>query len=134
MSSLVEEMQAYYARRAPIYDHSMGYDDPAKVALLAPVVESLQRQLTGRRVLEIACGPGFWTEHVSRVAASLTATDYNESTLAEARRKPLDWDKVRLVVADAYDLSRVEGEFDAAFAIDWLAHVPRSRLRQFLDG
>ena len=33
-AAIVEEMQMYYARRAPVYDASMGYDDPAKVAVL----------------------------------------------------------------------------------------------------
>jgi len=134
MPSLVEEMQAYYARRAPAYDASMGYDDPATIESLTPVVAAITRQVSARTVLEVACGPGFWTQFVSEVARAVTATDYNESTLAEARRKPLDWEKVRLLVADAYDLSDVPGDHDAALAVDWLAHVPRSRLHPFLEG
>ena len=35
--------------------------------------------------------------------------------------------------ADAYDLSHIENEFDAAMAIDWLSHVPKSRMGQFLE-
>src|SRR5205085_5147602 len=52
MSSLVEEMQVYYARRASMYDASMGYDNPERVASLAPMISSLARQLAGRNVLE----------------------------------------------------------------------------------
>jgi ubiquinone/menaquinone biosynthesis C-methylase UbiE len=89
MPSLVEVMQAYYARRAPVYDASMGYDDPATIESLTPVVSAITHQLSARTVLEVACGPGFWTQFVSEVATTVTATDYNESTLAEARRKPL---------------------------------------------
>lgn len=132
-AAIVDEMQTYYARRAPVYDASMGYDDPAKVALLSGVIGSLQRQFKGRTVLELACGPGFWTQLVSEVALAITATDYNESTLAQARLKGLAAN-VALRVADAYDLSTVPGTFDGAFAVDWFAHVPRSRLREFLDG
>ena len=132
-AAIVEEMQMYYARRAPVYDASMGYDDPAKVALLGGVIGSLQRQLEGRTVLEVACGPGFWTQFVSQVAVAITATDYNESTLAEARLKGLP-SHVALRVADAYDLSSVSGTFDGALAGDWFAHVPKSRVRGFLDG
>jgi SAM-dependent methyltransferase len=133
-AAIVEEMQTYYARRAPVYDASMGYDDPAKVALLGRVIESLRRQLAGRTVLELACGPGFWTQFVSEVATAITATDYNESTLAQARLKGLGPDKVSWRVADAYDLSSVTGTFDGGFAGDWFAHVPRSRVTGFLDG
>lgn len=134
MPSLVDEMQAYYARRAPVYDASMGYDDPEKVARLQPVADSLRRQMKDRTVLEIACGPGFWTQIVSEVATAVTATDYNESVLAEARKKPLDWRKVSLLVADAYDLSAVTGAYHGAFAVDWLAHVPKPRFHEFLEG
>jgi SAM-dependent methyltransferase len=132
--SIVEEMQAYYGRRAPWYDESMRYDDPAFVAGLEPVIDLICRQLAHRSVVEIACGPGFWTRAVSAVAATITATDYNQSTLAEARRKPLDWGRVSLAAADAYRLPLAPASHDAAFAVDWLAHVPKSRLRDFLEG
>jgi len=41
---------------------------------------------------------------------------------------------VTLLAADAYDLPGVPGAFDAAIAMFWLSHVPRARLRVFLDG
>lgn len=132
--SIVEEMQAYYGRRAPIYDESMGYTDPAAVERLARVTEALTKQLVGRTLLEIACGPGFWTQAFSAVAATITALDYNRSTLTEARRKTLDWARVSLLAGDAYRLPFSTGAFDGAVAIDWLAHVPKSRLAQFLEG
>ena len=48
--------------------------------------------------------------------------------------KNLPSDLVSLQQADAYDLSHIEGEFDAAMAIDWFSHVPKSRMDQFLEG
>jgi ubiquinone/menaquinone biosynthesis C-methylase UbiE len=132
--SIVEEMQAYYGRRAPIYDESMGYTDPAAVERLARVIGAITKQLAGRTVLEIACGPGFWTQALSAVASTIAALDYNRSTLAEARRKALDWERVSLVVGDAYRLAFSNGAFDGAVAIDWLAHVPKSRVSGFLGG
>jgi SAM-dependent methyltransferase len=129
---LIDEMQEYYARRAPEYDASMGYDDPERVATLARAVASITRRLDRRRVLELACGPGFWTQHVARVATEVFATDVNESTLAEARRKTFDG-TVHFTSADAYALDGIPNGFDAALAVDWLAHVPRSRLTAFLE-
>jgi ubiquinone/menaquinone biosynthesis C-methylase UbiE len=131
---IVQEMQSYYGKRAPLYDTSMGYDNDETVASLTPVIGRMQELLRGRRVLEIACGPCFWTRHVSEVAASVVATDYNESTLEQARVKALDWDRVTLQRADAYQLAGVQGVFDAALAVDWFAHVPRSRFHEFLQG
>ena len=45
LADLVAEMEAYYAQRAPIYDASMGYDDPERVARLEPVVAALEDAL-----------------------------------------------------------------------------------------
>lgn len=130
----IEEMQEYYGRRAGGYDASMGYDDPGTVTRLAPVIGAIRDLLHGRSVLEIACGPCFWTSQISAATKSIMATDYNASTLAVARRKPLDWAKVTLRKADAYNLPRFPAAFDAALAVDWLAHVPRSRFDGFLGS
>lgn len=133
-SSEIAAMQAYYDRRADWYDASMGYDDPKVVQSLEPVIEAVREPMRDRSVLEIACGPGFWTERVAPIARSILATDYNESTLAMARRKPIDSARVTFARADAYDLSSLPATFTGAFAVDWLAHVPKSRMPHFLAG
>ena len=127
-------MQRYYDRRAEVYDHSMGYDDPEMVRSLEPVIEALRQNLTDLNVLEIACGPGFWTQRVASAARHVLATDLNESVLTLARAKAIDPERVAFARADAFDLSSIDAEFTAAFAVDWLAHVPRSRMRAFLEG
>ncbi len=131
---IIEEMQDYYRKRAVVYDASMGYDDPRMVERLAPVIALMKTLLQGRSVLEIACGPCFWTSQISSAAKSIMATDYNASVLEVARRKPLNWDKVTLQVADAYALPSFSKVFDACMAVDWFAHVPRSQFHEFLHG
>lgn len=127
-------MQSYYRKRAPIYDSTMGYNDHDTVSSLEAPIKRIKELLQSKRVLEIACGPCFWTQQVSQVAESVFATDYNEATLDQARRKNMDWSKIRLQRADAYDLSTVQGDFDAVLAVDWFCHVPKSRFHQFLRG
>ncbi len=131
---IIEEMQRYYGQRASVYDSSMGYDDEAKVRVLLPIIERVRSAMRGRQVLEIACGPGFWTQFAAETAVSVTATDYNPSTLDEARKKRLPLDRVTLLQADAYRLDLIPGVFDALLAVDWLAHVPLSRMEGFLAG
>jgi protein-L-isoaspartate O-methyltransferase len=130
----VQEMQEYYGKRADVYDASMGYDDPKTVEGLAPVIALMKELLQDRSVLEIACGPCFWTNAVSPAAKSILATDYNMSVLELARRKPLDRNKIELQVADAYALPALPTTYDACMAVDWFAHVPRSRFHGFLQG
>lgn len=131
---IIEEMQNYYGKRAPVYDSSMGYDDGAKVRILLPIIECVRDTMRGRHVLEIACGPGFWTQFAAEAAVSVVATDYNESTLDEARKKCLPADRVSLLQGDAYRLDLIEGIFDAILAVDWIAHVPLSKMEEFLAG
>jgi SAM-dependent methyltransferase len=130
----IREMQEYYGKRANVYDASMGYDDPVTVERLAPVIALMKELLQGRSVLEIACGPCFWTREISPAAKSIMATDYNMSVLEMARRKPFDRDKVTIQMADAYSLPVFPTAFDACMAVDWFAHVPRSRFHEFLGG
>jgi SAM-dependent methyltransferase len=131
---IIEEMQTYYGRRASVYDSSMGYDDDAKVRSLLPIIECVRETMRGRHVLEIACGPGFWTQFASETAVSVVATDYNQSTLDEAKNKSFPFDRVSLLQADAYRLDQIPGVFDAILSVDWLAHVPLSKMKEFLSG
>ena len=78
---MIEEMQHYYDRRAAIYDTSMGYDNPDTVTQLQPVIEHICREMSGEKVLELACGPCFWTQFTAAVAESIVACDFNNSTL-----------------------------------------------------
>jgi ubiquinone/menaquinone biosynthesis C-methylase UbiE len=94
-AALVADMQTYYARRAAIYEASMGYDQPEFVRSLAPAITTLCNAMRDRTVLEVACGPGFYTRPVSEVARAIVATDFNEPTLALARQKELDPSRVR---------------------------------------
>ncbi len=98
------EMQDYYRRRAPIYNQSMGYDDPAVVQKQSAVIEFLCNAMTDRTVLEIACGPGFWTRFIAEHTRSIVATDFNEATLVEARKSMADSDYVTFQVGDAYSI------------------------------
>lgn len=112
----------------------MDYDQPEVVAQLACVIERIRQLVAGKKALEIACGPCFWTQHIYDCTRSVLATDYNQSTLDQAALKQLPTDQVQLQQANAYHLSDIPTDFDAAMAIDWLAHVPKSKMLSFLEG
>ena len=132
---LVEEMREYYGARAPWHDFYMGYTDNAALEeLLAPIVAVVEELLSGRDVLEVACGTGNWTQVLARRAASVLATDVNETTLRRAKAKDHPAGAAKFQVADAYALEGVLGGFTGAFASDWWSHVPGSLLPNFLDS
>ncbi|MFO1294157.1 MAG: class I SAM-dependent methyltransferase [Rubrivivax sp.] len=133
MTDVVRDMQAYYAQRAAYYERV--YHKPERQADLRAMEAWLaapQGPFAGRRVLEIACGTGWWTPHAACHARDWLASDVNPQTLAIARSKPLP-PCVRLAELDAYTLAGLESApFDAAFAGCWWSHVPLARLPEWL--
>jgi ubiquinone/menaquinone biosynthesis C-methylase UbiE len=114
----------YYQKRAPEYDKIYFRDNPDRQAELGAMYTASRRALRDRRILDLACGTGYWTKVVSEQAASITGVDINSGTLAEARRKhfvcPTD-----LVRADFFRLPFQEGHFDALLATYTISHVRR---------
>jgi SAM-dependent methyltransferase len=129
---VVEDMQAYYARRAAEYERI--YAKPERQADLRAIEAWLPSQFANRDVLEIACGTGWWTPHGARDCASWLATDLNSETIAIAQRKLLPERRVRFALADAYAPREIDGVFDAAFAGFWWSHVPLARLASWLGA
>jgi len=122
----------YYAKRAPEYERI--YEKPERQADLRVLRESVAAIFSRRRVLEVACGTGWWTRIIACTAHSVVATDINEEVLAIARTKPLARSNVFFQRADAFDLQTVPGEFDAALAVFWWSHLTRSELSRFLNA
>ena len=126
-----ERMAAYYAQRAASYERI--YAKPERQADLRALEAQVAQAFVGRRVLEIACGTGWWTVQGAARAAHWRATDLNPETLAVARAKPGLPASVRFQTSDAYTLDDLADEtFDAAFAGFWWSHVPLDRLPAWL--
>jgi SAM-dependent methyltransferase len=127
-----DALRHYYDRRAREYEAIYRRDDPVRQAEQRAIQSALRAALTGKRVLEIACGTGYWTQVYAGAAEHVVATDAAAETLAVALEKRLPRDKVEFRTADAYALDQVPGEFDAGVALFWLSHVPQARLGPFL--
>lgn len=130
-SSPDHNLAAYYARRAREYERI--YDKPERQADLARLRDVVPSLLDARRVLEIACGTGYWTQLVATRAASVLATDINEEVLARARVKPYPRDNVGFAQLDIYADDVAVDRFDAGLAAFWWSHVPRQSLSDFID-
>ena len=103
-----DSMADYYARRVASYEQV--YLKPERQADLREIEAGLPEPFAGRRVLEIACGTGWWTPHGAARAAHWRATDLNPETLVAARSKPLPAGVVQFQTVDAYRLTELGGE------------------------
>ena len=130
----IDETRRYYTARAKYYDRTAGYKDLVAEKLRDKMKAKFRRAFRGRRVIEIACGSGYWTSVLASTACSVLATDIDEGMLQLAKRRLSGLKNVHIMKADAYTLRGVKGPFDGAFAHWWWSHVPKSMLRPFLEN
>lgn len=128
----MDKLASYYAQRASEYEQIYARADRRLGARL--LGNRLPELFAGRRVLEIACGTGYWTEAIAASAVSVDALDFNEETLAIARLKKIPAEKATFFRGDAYALPDFGRRHDAMYAGFWWSHVPLERLEDFLRG
>lgn len=121
-------LSAYYADIAADYDRR--YAAPDRKAELDALQNTLADLFEGRRVLELGCGAGYWTDTLAYVAHSVTAIDNCAPLLAQARARGLDANVVRFADGDAF--APPPGDYDACLAAGLWSHVPRERQDKFL--
>jgi ubiquinone/menaquinone biosynthesis C-methylase UbiE len=126
------QLSAYYAARAGEYERV--YDKPERQADLARLRDLIPGYFIDRRVLEIACGTGYWTQFIAPVARKITAIDINPETLAIARSKQLPENRVSFDVGDVQCLSPSYEAFTGAFAGFWWSHLRRGSRGAFLES
>ena len=65
-------MLDYYEQRQPEYEAI--YARPERQQDLAWLEREIVQRVSGRRVLEIACGTGYWTRRIAPAVLSVVAT------------------------------------------------------------
>jgi SAM-dependent methyltransferase len=128
------DIGAYYARLADSYEEV--YDVPERQDELEVVQERVSQVLQDHRVLELACGTGYWTAHIASSVESVLATDANPAMLAVAQSKGLPAHvQFAQVDANCFPLSSVPATaFSACFAAFWWSHVKREQQAAWLEG
>ena len=131
------DMKAYYECRAQDYDDI--YAVPECQDELSDLHARIRTLFEGHRVLELACGTGYWTADMAITAESIVATDISSVMLDIARKKHekhagrqnLSF-SVRDVFAP-YDPRDAEAPYSACFAGFWWSHVGREKQDAVLD-
>lgn len=77
---------------------------------------------TGKKVLEVGCGTGLFTEKFARSGAQIIAVDISEELIQLAKKKNLPANQVRFMVRRFEDCE-VEGPFDAVIGSSILHHL-----------
>ncbi len=119
MTHSLQGVQTGYDRWAAVYDH----DANPLIALEEPQVHAMLGDVTGLAVLDMGCGTGRHALWLAAQGANVTAVDFSEGMLAEARLKPCA-DQVKFLQHDLHQpLPFGDAQFDAVVSGLVLEHI-----------
>jgi ubiquinone/menaquinone biosynthesis C-methylase UbiE len=140
IEGLLAEQAHYYRERAGEYDewwlrqgrydHGPGINEQW-FADAAEVQRSLEQFEPAGEVLELACGTGLWTQHLTAHADRVTAVDGSPEMLELCHARMGD-SRVEYVQADLFAWEPEE-TYDVCFFSFWLSHVPEERFEAFWE-
>lgn len=137
VADLLADQRSFYRARAAEYDqwwqrrgrYDHGPDDAADWdRQIQLVVQAVDRFGPVGDVLELAGGTGWWSQHLSQTAKTLTVLDSSRETL-RINRERVDR-PVSYILADIFGW-RPDRRYDTVFFSFWLSHVPRRLFETF---
>ncbi len=123
-------MKEYYQKRAKEYD--LVYQKPERQSDLKELQEYLKPTFENKKVLEIACGTGYWTKTIAKTCTSILATDINATVLAIATTKKYDAELVEFKELDFWQLENTTNVYDSVFGGFIWSHILKKDLPHFL--
>jgi SAM-dependent methyltransferase len=114
------------------------YDDPRRLVFSMARYKFVAKMFAGRAsVLEVGCGDAFCAPIVAQAVEKLTAVDFDEAYIADARARMRDRWRFEALVCDITK-SPLPGRHDGIYALDVLEHVPREEedrlMRRIVDA
>jgi 2-polyprenyl-3-methyl-5-hydroxy-6-metoxy-1,4-benzoquinol methylase len=107
-------------------------DDPRRLAFTFARYKFVSKMLSGcEHVLEAGCGDGFVTRVVRQSVKRLTAIDFDQRFVDDAKsRRNARW-PITFLQHDLLD-APVKGHFDGIYSMDVLEHIPEKDENRFL--
>ncbi len=133
LDALLAEQVAYYRALAPEYVEDAGVEgvtEEAHNAARRTFNTALESASPLGEVLELACGPGTFTNELARRATSVDALDASPEMLEIAAARAAPATNVRFVQANLFTWTPGR-RYDFVFFGFWLSHVPPVRFASF---
>ncbi len=130
LDSMNADLVSYYKDRAKEYEKI--YTKPERQNDLLLVEQTLQDIFRDKKVFEIACGTGYWTQKISKTAHSILATDINNTVIEVAKSKKYSPAKVDFKIADIFHLNETN-TYESLFGGFIWSHIKLQDLKEFID-
>jgi 2-polyprenyl-3-methyl-5-hydroxy-6-metoxy-1,4-benzoquinol methylase len=127
------EVEAKYGRaQFGVMSNQVWHDDPKRLVFLLSRYKFVGKMVAGRKkVLEVGCADAFGTRVVQAEVGRVTAIDIDPLFIADAKeRQDPKW-RMNLDVHDMLS-GPYPGDFDAAYSLDVLEHIPPEDETRFL--
>jgi 2-polyprenyl-3-methyl-5-hydroxy-6-metoxy-1,4-benzoquinol methylase len=109
-------------------------EDPKHLLFNLSRYKFVSKMFSGyKNVLEIGCGDAFGTALVAQTVEKVTATDLDDKFIAELKKNHVFSKKIDFIKKDFIN-QHVEGNFNAAFCLDVLEHIPRKSENKFISN
>lgn len=109
-------------------------EDPRRLVFSLSRYKFVSKMLQGKSsALEVGCADGFGTRIVRQVVPNVTAVDFDPVFIEDAKNRKSDVWPIEFMVHDALD-GPVAGEFDAAYSLDVIEHIPVEKEDQFVGN
>jgi len=110
------------------------HDDPRHLLFTLSRYKFVAKMMAGRNcVLEVGCSDGFATRLVAQTVKSVVAVDFDSQFINDAIERQSDRWPIEFRLHDLL-VTSVSGEFDGAFALDVIEHIPPVQEDRFLNN
>ncbi len=107
--------------------------DPRRLAIMLSRYKFVSKMLSGhQRTVEIGCGDAFGSRIVQQEVAHLTVVDIEEKFIADIERRQSSRWPLQAVLHDMLK-SPLATQFDSAYSLDVLEHIPPAQEDLFLS-
>ncbi len=126
----MNQQKQYYHQRAKEYEQV--YKKPERQEDLKKLHTYVQEQAVGKKIVEIACGTGYWTKTLAESGKTMHACDYNKAVLEIAKEKKYGTTPVTFQQIDVWKLQPPKTLYDLVFGGFIWSHILKERLPDFI--
>jgi 2-polyprenyl-3-methyl-5-hydroxy-6-metoxy-1,4-benzoquinol methylase len=132
----IELLRAKGLTKLGLMTNQVYHDDPRRLVFILARYKFVAKMLSGRkRILEVGAGDAFATRIVLQEVGSLQAVDFDPVFVRDAEDRMEDRWRFDVKVHDMTADGPVEPrDFDGAYCIDVLEHVPPDKAGLFMDN